>query len=50
MIAYDRNLPAVEPGDFLFVENGAYGYTMANNYNSTSKPAEVLVKKMANLY
>ncbi|HBF11569.1 diaminopimelate decarboxylase [Thermotoga neapolitana] len=46
VIAYDRNLPAVEPGDFLFVENaGAYGYTMANNYNSTSKPAEVLVKK-----
>ncbi|MCD6551037.1 diaminopimelate decarboxylase [Thermotoga sp.] len=50
VIAYDRDLPVVEPGDFLVVENaGAYGYTMANNYNSTPKPAEVLVKKSGEL-
>ena len=44
MIAYDRELPEVEPGDIIVVENaGAYGYTMSNNYNSTVRPAEVLV-------
>jgi diaminopimelate decarboxylase len=44
VIAYDRELPEVEPGDIIVVENaGAYGYTMSNNYNSTVRPAEVLV-------
>ena len=44
VIAYDRELPEVEPGDIIAVENaGAYGYTMSNNYNSTTRPAEVLV-------
>ncbi|PLV60247.1 diaminopimelate decarboxylase [Thermotoga sp. KOL6] len=46
IIALDRYLPDVKKGDLIVVENtGAYGYSMANNYNSTTRPAEVLVKK-----
>lgn len=42
--AKDRLLPDVQAGDLLAVRTaGAYGYTMASNYNSRSRPAEVLV-------
>ena len=42
--ATDRSLPDVRPGDVLSFENaGAYGFSMASNYNSRSRPAEVLV-------
>ena len=42
--ATDRLLPEVRPGDVLAFENaGAYGFSMASNYNSRSRPAEVLV-------
>jgi diaminopimelate decarboxylase len=42
--AKDRPLPDVQPGDLLAVRTaGAYGYTMASNYNSRSRPVEVLV-------
>ena len=42
--ATDRLLPEVRPGDVLSFENaGAYGFSMASNYNSRSRPAEVLV-------
>jgi diaminopimelate decarboxylase len=43
-IAKDRELPAFEQGDLLAVLSaGAYGFTMASNYNSRLKPAEVVV-------
>ena len=42
--ARDRDLPAVEPGDLLCIFSaGAYGMTMASQYNSRARPAEVLV-------
>ncbi len=41
---WDRKLSEVHEGDILAFSNaGAYGYTMASNYNSRFKPAEVLV-------
>jgi diaminopimelate decarboxylase len=40
----DRRLSEVREGDILAIKNaGAYGYSMANNYNSRFRPAEVLV-------
>ncbi len=43
--AYNRSLPEVRIGDILCMLNaGAYGYTMASNYNGRPRPAEVLIK------
>lgn len=43
-LALDRPLPPLERGDLLVVYTaGAYGMTMANRYNSSPLPAEVLV-------
>lgn len=40
----DRSLNEVHEGDILAIQNaGAYGYSMASNYNSRLRPAEVLV-------
>lgn len=40
----DRHLHRVREGDILAFKNaGAYGFSMASNYNSRPKPAEVLV-------
>lgn len=40
----DRRLPPPEPGDLLAVlDAGAYGYSMASNYNLRPRPAEVVV-------
>ena len=42
--AKDRRLPAVKRGDLLSIFTaGAYGFTMASNYNARPRPAEVLV-------
>lgn len=42
--ANDRQIAEVRQGDILAFRNaGAYCFTMANNYNSRYKPAEVLV-------
>ncbi|QJW88606.1 diaminopimelate decarboxylase [Spirosoma taeanense] len=42
--ATDRLLPEVRPNDVLSFENaGAYGFSMASNYNARLRPAEVLV-------
>jgi diaminopimelate decarboxylase len=42
-LARDRDL-AVEPGDLLaMMTAGAYGFTMASNYNTRGRAAEVLV-------
>lgn len=40
----DRKLSEVREGDILAIKNaGAYGYSMASNYNSRFRPAEVLI-------
>jgi len=42
--ATGRLIPEVGPGSLLVVRTaGAYGYSMASNYNSRARPAEVLV-------
>lgn len=44
-LAKDRLLPPCRPGDLLAVmSTGAYGFTMASNYNSRPRAAEVLVR------
>ena len=44
--ASDRQINEIKEGDILAFKNaGAYCYTMANNYNSRFKPAEVLIHK-----
>jgi diaminopimelate decarboxylase len=43
--ALDRELPEARAGDVLaLMSAGAYGFTMASNYNSRPLPAEVLVE------
>jgi len=45
VLARDRRLPQLEPGERLAVLGaGAYGSTMASNYNGRPRPAEVLVR------
>lgn len=40
----DRKLNEVREGDLIAIKNaGAYGYSMASNYNSRFRPAEVLI-------
>ncbi len=44
-LAQDRELPSVEPGEFLAVMSaGAYGFSMASRYNSRPLAPEVMVK------
>jgi len=46
MLIWDLPLPKAEPGDYLAVFcTGAYGYSMANNYNRIPRPAVVFVEK-----
>ncbi|MFH1403767.1 MAG: diaminopimelate decarboxylase [Candidatus Altiarchaeota archaeon] len=46
ILARGRSLPKAEVGDIIVIENaGAYGFSMASNYNSMPLPAEVLVRK-----
>ena len=43
--AHDRELPALEEGDLLAIlDAGAYGMSLASNYNSRPRPVEVLVE------
>ncbi len=43
-LGWDRKLDEVREGDILAIRNaGAYGYSMASNYNSRLRPAEVLI-------
>ena len=43
-LARDRELPTVEEGELLAIlDAGAYGMSLASNYNSRPRPAEVLV-------
>lgn len=42
--AHDRSIADVQPGELLALRTvGAYGFSMASNYNSRRRPAEVLV-------
>ena len=44
VLARDRDLPPLEPGDKIaLMTAGAYGMTMASNYNARPRPAEVVV-------
>ncbi len=41
----ERNLPKIDEGDIIGVmDAGAYGYSMASNYNNRLRPAEVLIQ------
>jgi len=41
----DVPLPALEHNDLLVIHSaGAYGFTMASNYNTRSKPAEIAIE------
>jgi diaminopimelate decarboxylase len=45
VLARDRALPPLEHGDQLaLMEVGAYGFSMASQYNAQPRPAEVLVE------
>lgn len=45
MLVWDLPLPKVEAGDILAIfATGAYGYSMANNYNRIARPAVVFVE------
>ena len=40
----DRELPPLEPGELIAVfDAGAYGMSLASNYNSRARPAEVMI-------
>jgi diaminopimelate decarboxylase len=44
--ARDRVLPAVKPNDLLvLLDAGAYGMSQTSNYNTRTRPAEVLVEE-----
>jgi diaminopimelate decarboxylase len=43
--AWDRKISEIRQGDVLAFSNaGAYGFTMASNYNGRLRPAEVLIR------
>ena len=45
-LAQERNIPVVERGDLIAVMSaGAYGFSLASNYNSRPRVAEVLVNQ-----
>ncbi|MBE5969142.1 MAG: diaminopimelate decarboxylase [Lachnospiraceae bacterium] len=46
ILANARNIKKMHVGDIIGIEcAGAYGYSMASNYNSRPRPAEVLITK-----
>ncbi len=46
VLAKDRRLPSLARGDVLaFLDAGAYGFSMASQYNGQPRPAEVLVSR-----
>jgi diaminopimelate decarboxylase len=43
--AVDRQLPAIEPGDFLVIhDTGAHGHAMGFNYNGKLRSAEIMLR------
>ncbi len=46
ILAENRYLPVIEEKDIICVTDaGAYGYSMASNYNNRLRPAEILINK-----
>ena len=46
IIAHDRELPIIEKGDTIAIlDTGAYGFSMASQYNGRPRCAEVLIKE-----
>lgn len=46
ILAKDRVLPEIQKGDILgILDAGAYGFTMASNYNNRLRPAELLIRE-----
>lgn len=46
ILAADRKLPRVQDGDIIAIlDTGAYGYSMASQYNSRPRCTEVMVKE-----
>jgi len=44
-LARDRQMPMLSEGELLAVlDAGAYGMSLASNYNSRGRPAEVMVE------
>ena len=44
ILARDRLLPPLRPGNLIIVrDTGAYGFSMASNYNERLLPAEALI-------
>lgn len=45
ILALGRRMKEVLPGETIAIlDTGAYGYSMASNYNGTLKPAEILIQ------
>jgi diaminopimelate decarboxylase len=48
VLTTDADLPDLAPGDLVaFLDAGAYGMTMASNYNGQPRPAELVVSQGA---
>jgi diaminopimelate decarboxylase len=48
VLTTDADLPDLAPGDLVaFLDAGAYGMTMASNYNGQPRPAEIVVSQGA---
>jgi len=46
ILAEDRKLPVIKEKDLICVTDaGAYGYSMASNYNNRLRPAEILINE-----
>ncbi len=46
VFAKDRNIVKFKEGDILAIRNaGAYGFSMSSNYNSRTRPMEIMVAK-----
>jgi diaminopimelate decarboxylase len=44
VLATEADLPDLHPGELVaFMDAGAYGMTMASNYNGQPRPAEIVV-------
>ena len=46
ILAKDREVPEIRKGDVLgILDAGAYGFTMASNYNNRLRPAEIMIRE-----
>ncbi|QBO37051.1 diaminopimelate decarboxylase [Periweissella cryptocerci] len=48
ILVYEQDMPAVQTGDIIaLLATGAYGYSMASNYNRNPRPAVVFIENGA---